>query len=39
VGKRYYQPTSHGNEARVTERSERIRTVLDGTSEPAADDA
>jgi putative ATPase len=38
VGKRYYQPTSHGNEARVTERSERIRSVLDGTSDPAADD-
>jgi putative ATPase len=38
VGKRYYQPSSHGNEARVAERSERIRAVLDGTPDPDADD-
>jgi putative ATPase len=38
VGKRYYQPSSHGNEARVAERSERIRDVLEGTAEPAPDD-
>jgi putative ATPase len=38
VGKRYYQPSSHGNEARVAERSERIRSVLDGMPDPAADD-
>ncbi len=38
VGKRYYQPSSHGNEARVAERSERIRAVLDGTADPASDD-
>ncbi len=34
VGRRYYQPSSHGNEARVAERSERIRAVLDGTATP-----
>jgi putative ATPase len=33
-GKRYYQPTRHGAEARYSERSERIREILDG--EPAA---
>jgi putative ATPase len=36
VGKRYYVPTTHGAEARVTERSERIRSILDGTA--ACDD-
>ncbi len=35
VGKRYYQPTRHGAEARYAERSERIRAVLDGTPEKA----
>jgi putative ATPase len=31
VGKRYYLPTTHGAEARVTERSDRIRAILAGT--------
>ena len=31
VGKRYYVPTTHGAEARYTERSERIRAILQGT--------
>jgi putative ATPase len=39
VGKRYYQPSAHGAEARVAERSARIRAVLDGTPEPGADQA
>jgi putative ATPase len=30
VGKRYYTPTTHGAEARVAERSERIRAILRG---------
>jgi putative ATPase len=30
VGRRYYEPTAHGGEARVAERAERIRAVLDG---------
>ena len=34
VGKRYYDPTVHGAEARYSERSERIRSVLDGGKEP-----
>jgi putative ATPase len=29
VGKRYYVPSAHGAEARVAERSERIRAILD----------
>jgi len=33
VGKRYYQPSTHGAEARVAERSERIRAVLEGAAE------
>jgi putative ATPase len=33
VGKRYYIPTSHGAEARYSERSERIRSVLTGEPE------
>ncbi len=36
VGKRYYLPTTHGAEARVTERLDRIRSILDGTAD--ADD-
>jgi putative ATPase len=36
VGKRYYEPTTHGAEARVSERSERIRAILRGGAEPAA---
>jgi putative ATPase len=34
VGKRYYLPSGHGAEARVAERSERIRSILDGSPEP-----
>ncbi len=34
VGKRYYVPSAHGGEARVAERSERIRQVL---GQPADD--
>src|SRR5271165_5543089 len=30
VGKRYYVPSTHGAEARYTERSERIREILHG---------
>ena len=35
TGKRYYEPTARGGEARVAERSERIRAVLGGEPEPA----
>jgi putative ATPase len=38
VGRRYYLPSTHGAEARYSERSERIRAVLDGSS-GAADGA
>jgi putative ATPase len=38
VGKRYYLPTTHGAEARVAERSERIRSILDGTADNAHDE-
>jgi putative ATPase len=31
AGRRYYEPTRHGAEARYADRSERIRTVLTGT--------
>jgi putative ATPase len=39
VGRRYYEPTRHGAEARYADRSERIRAVLDssGESEDPAD--
>jgi putative ATPase len=37
VGKRYYLPSGHGAEARVAERSERIRKVLQGADEPDSD--
>ncbi len=36
TGRRYYQPSRHGLEARYAERSERIRAILDG--EAAGDD-
>jgi putative ATPase len=39
VGKRYYVPTTHGAEARYTERSDRIRAILQGSSEPATEPA
>jgi putative ATPase len=38
VGKRYYEPTTHGAEARFAERSERIRAILQGTQERAHGD-
>ena len=37
VGKRYYVPTTHGAEARYTERSDRIRAILQGSAEPAGE--
>jgi putative ATPase len=37
VGRRYYEPTTHGAEARVAERSERIRAILHGTAEPGTE--
>ena len=36
VGRRYYEPTTHGAEARVAERSERIRSILRGGTGPEA---
>ncbi|MBO0838064.1 MAG: replication-associated recombination protein A, partial [Actinobacteria bacterium] len=33
VGRRYYEPTGRGGEARVAERAERIRAVLNGDGE------
>src|SRR5437763_11180560 len=36
TGRRYYQPTRHGAEARYAERAERIRAVL-GQPDPPAD--
>jgi putative ATPase len=30
AGRRYYEPTRHGAEARFAERYERIRALLDG---------
>jgi putative ATPase len=35
AGRRYYQPSRHGAEARYADRAERIRAILDGDSEPA----
>jgi putative ATPase len=37
TGRRYYEPTTHGAEARVAERAERIRSVLDSDAESASD--
>ena len=37
TGRRYYEPTTRGGEARVTERAERIRSVLDGDADGAGD--
>ena len=34
AGRRYYEPTRHGAEARYAERSERIRAILGRTAEP-----
>ncbi|MGH3305642.1 MAG: replication-associated recombination protein A [Streptosporangiaceae bacterium] len=35
TGRRYYEPTTRGGEARVTERAERIRSVLHGDPDAA----
>jgi putative ATPase len=37
VGKRYYEPSTHGAEARYAERSKRIRAILQGLAEPDDD--
>ncbi len=29
AGRRYYEPSRHGNEARYADRAERIRAILD----------
>ena len=39
AGRRYYEPTGRGGEARVTERAERIRAVLDGSDAETAGEA
>jgi putative ATPase len=39
VGKRYYEPSTHGAEARYAERSERIRAILRGETKPEAPEA
>jgi putative ATPase len=36
AGRRYYEPSGHGTEARYAERSERIRAILDRGREPGA---
>jgi putative ATPase len=33
-GRRYYEPSRHGAEARYADRSERIRAILDQAAEP-----
>jgi putative ATPase len=38
IGKRYYEPTTHGAEARVAERSERIRAILHGSEKHDAEE-
>jgi putative ATPase len=38
AGRRYYEPSRHGAEARYADRLERIRSALAG-AEPGADDA
>jgi putative ATPase len=35
AGRRYYEPTQHGAEARYAERAERIRAILGQPSQPA----
>jgi putative ATPase len=37
AGRRYYEPTRRGAEARYTERAERIRAILDGARDQAPD--
>ena len=34
AGRRYYEPSRHGAEARYAERAERIRAILDKPGEP-----
>jgi putative ATPase len=34
AGRRYYEPSRHGAEARYAERTERIRAILDKSAEP-----
>jgi putative ATPase len=34
AGRRYYEPSRHGAEAKYADRAERIRSVLDGSAEP-----
>jgi putative ATPase len=36
AGRRYYQPSRHGAEARYADRAERIRAILDGEPPPGA---
>ncbi len=36
AGRRYYQPTGHGAEARYADRAGKIRAILDAASQPAA---
>ena len=36
AGRRYYEPSRHGAEARYADRNERIRAILDGLPEMAA---
>ena len=38
AGRTYYEPTTHGMEARFSERAERIRAVLRGTDKPTEGD-
>jgi putative ATPase len=37
AGRRYYEPTRRGAEARYTDRAERIRAILDGARDQAPD--
>ncbi|MGD0687544.1 MAG: replication-associated recombination protein A [Streptosporangiaceae bacterium] len=36
AGRRYYEPSRHGAEARYADRNERIRAILDGLPDPAS---
>jgi putative ATPase len=38
AGRRYYQPSRHGTEARYADRSERIKAILDGEAASARPD-
>jgi len=38
AGRRYYEPSRHGAEARYADRAERIRAILDGTAGTAAEE-